>query len=169
MADDAASSNATASSSSNATSFSGTGLIVTCPASTACPGSHGRFKLIRGKMANGAWPGVTTPNGSKPTTVNVDCGEGCLFDLDTDPTEHVDLAAQKPTLLHNLRKLAAAYDKGVYQSPGSSKADPAAKAAATSRYGGFWGPWQDDAAFAGLAELRDTEAPWSEATCVDCH
>ena len=27
----------------------------------------------------------------------------------------------------------------------------------------------DDAAFAGLAELRDTEAPWSEAACVDCH
>ena len=68
----------------------------------------------------------------------------------------------------DLRALAAKYDETVYQSPGSSKPDPAAKAAARSRYGGFWGPWQDDAAFAGLAALRDAEAPWSDAECGDC-
>lgn len=152
----------------NATALKGTALIVTCPASGACPSSRGRFKLVRGHMANGAWPGPTTPNGSKPAEVAVDCGAGCLFDLDADPTEHVDLAQQKPTLLRHLRALAAKYDETVYQSPGSSKPDPAAKAAARSRYGGFWGPWQDDAAFAGLATLSDAEPPWSDAECGDC-
>jgi len=147
--------------------LSGTGLIVSCPASAACPHSEGRFKLIRGKMGNGAWAGLTTPNGTK-NTVAVDCGQGCLFDLDSDPDEHVDIAAHHTTLLRNLRALADMYDASVYQSPGSSKADPAARVAANTKYGGFWGPWQDDAAFAQLAASQREEAPWSDEECIDC-
>ena len=151
--------------SAGAPTLKGTALIVSCPASAACPGSRGRFKLVRGQMANGAWPGVTTPNGTLPTLLT-DCGRGCLFDLDADPTETDDLARHKPTLLRNLHRLATWYDATVYQSPGSSKADPAAKAAARTKYGGFWGPWQTDDEFARL-EARPHDA-WGVEQCVDC-
>ena len=142
-------------------SFPGTGLIVTCPASPACRGSHGRFKLLRGSFANGgAYPGPTTPNATKGI-VPFDCGRGCLFDLDADPTEHDDLAAHKPALLRKLIDLAEAYDATTYQSPGGADADPKAIQAADAKYGGFWGPWQDDAAFAALVAAP---AP----ACDDC-
>ena len=141
--------------------FPGTGLIVTCPASPACRGSHGRFKLLRGSFANGgSYPGPTTPNRTKGI-VPFDCGRGCLFDLDADPTEHDDLAAHKPTLLRSLIDLAEAYDVTTYQSPGGADADPKAIQAADAEYGGFWGPWQDDAAFAALVAAP---AP----ACDDC-
>ena len=90
-----------------------------------------------------------------------DCGRGCLFDLDADPTEHDDLAAHKPTLLRSLIDLAEAYDATTYQSPGGAGADPKAIQAADADYGGFWGPWQDDAAFAALVAAP---AP----VCEDC-
>lgn len=142
-------------------SFPGTGLIVTCPASPACRGSHGRFKLLRGSFANGgSYPGPTTPNGTKGI-VPFDCGRGCIFDLDADPTEHNDLAAHKPTLLRNLIDLAEAYDATTYQSPGGAGTDPKAIQAADAYYGGFWGPWQDDAVFAALVAAP---APM----CDDC-
>ena len=97
--------------------------------------------------------------------VALDCGDdGCLFNLDDDPTEHVDLATQKPELLHRLRKRAEALDATVYQSPGSTAVDPAAKQAAIDRYAGFWGPWQDDASFTSMV----AEPGWSVESCEDC-
>ena len=152
--------------SGNGTSLKGTALIVTCPASSACPASKGRFKLVRGTMSNGAWPGVTTPNGTD-ATASVDCGHGCLFDLDADPTEHFDLAAHKTTLVQHMRHLAAAYDETVYQSPGSAKADPAAKVAARTKYGGFWGPWQSDEEFMRM-EVAPSGPRWEIDECGDC-
>ena len=98
---------------------------------------------------------------------SVDCGHGCLFDLDADPTEHVDLAAHKPTLVQHMRRLAAAYDETVYQSPGSAKADPAARVAANSKYGGFWGPWQSDEEFMRM-EVAPSGPRWEIDDCGDC-
>lgn len=49
-----------------ATNLKGTALIVSCPASAACHGSEGRFKLVRGSMANGAWAGASRANARPP-------------------------------------------------------------------------------------------------------
>jgi hypothetical protein len=78
----------------------------------------------------------------------------------------VSLRAQG-TLLAKLMARAAALDETVFQSAGDSKADPAASAAAKGRYGGFWGPWQDDAAFARTV-ARGADLSWSTASCDDC-
>ena len=61
---------------------------------------------------------------------------------------------------------AAQLDATVFQSPGSQKADPAARRAARGRYGGFWGPWQADAEFECLPE--GSMVGWSQEECADC-
>lgn len=121
----------------NSTSIPGSGLIATVDGI--------RYKLIRGEQGNGAFPGKLMPNAtSGGKGISIDCGAGCLFDLDSDPTEHVDLANDKPELLKRLQDLAASYDATYFQEPGEANADPEAKKAAENKYGGFWGPWQDN-------------------------
>ena len=74
------------------------------------------YKVVLGKQrGKGVWTGRRHPNATKLQDDDPGCGSGeagspgCLFDIDKDPTEHVDLAAGRPELLHNLsRKLAAA-------------------------------------------------------------
>jgi hypothetical protein len=149
---------------SGGANLTGSALIVQCP-SKDCPGSKGRFKLVRGTMSSGFFPGPTTPNGTAHGG-KVSCAThgACLFDLSTDPTEHVDLAPHKPELLGKLRRRAAELDATVYQSPGDHKADPLAKAAAREQYGGFWGPWQSDEAYGALGHGEG----WDESACGDC-
>ena len=149
---------------SGGTRLKGTALIVECP-SAHCPGSRGRYKLVRGKQTSGFFPGPTTPNGTKHGGDIVCATHGaCLFDLSTDPIEHVDLAADKPELLHRLKVRASELDATVYQSPGGMKGDPASKRAAREIYGGFWGPWQDDAQYGGMGDGKG----WSQEECEDC-
>lgn len=67
---------------------SGSGLIVDCSrAGDVCPGSKGRWKLVRGKQGNAFYPGPTTPNGTDAGD-GINCSQvvgGCLFSLDDDP------------------------------------------------------------------------------------
>ena len=44
------------------------------------------------------------------------------------------------------------------------KGDPASKRAAREIYGGFWGPWQDDAQYGGMGDGEG----WSQEECEDC-
>ena len=145
----------------------GTALIVSCP-SEHCPGSHGRFKLVRGTQ-NSFFPGPTTPNGTAHGgQITCETKGACLFDLTTDPIEHVDLAQHKPELLHRLKQRAAALDATVYQSPGGMKGDPKSKDVARLN-GGFWGPWQsDDDVVAAAAASADPWEGWREEDCDDC-
>merc|ERR1712110_1357866 len=53
--------------------------------------------LLVGKHGLGGWSGPKSPNGTAGHNPAVDCGvppqgEGCLFDLSLDPSEHVNLA-----------------------------------------------------------------------------
>lgn len=92
------------------------------------------------------WQGPSFPNASTShwaaeKSVH-DCGEaGCLFELRSDPTEHVNLVAREPAraqaMLARLREASATTfspDRGVPDSAGACQA-------AMSNYGGFWGPW----------------------------
>ncbi|EGD73793.1 arylsulfatase [Salpingoeca rosetta] len=103
----------------------------------------GQYKLVRGKQPYGFYPGVHMPNSTDDgSNSSVVCDPGCVFDLQADETEHVDLARERPQLLRQLLARAAAYDATYYQTPGDNRGDPAAKAAAKGPYHGYWGPWQ---------------------------
>lgn len=103
----------------------------------------GRYKLLRGKQPSAFFPGPHMPNKSDTGgNVSLDCSQGCLFDLDADPTEHVDLAQSKPDIAATLARRAVELDLTYFQSEGSTSKDPAAKVAAATNYSGFWGPWQ---------------------------
>lgn len=50
---------------------------------------NSRYKLVRGKQGTSFFPGPTTPNSTNDGSDSaIDCGRGCLFDLDVDPVEH---------------------------------------------------------------------------------
>lgn len=75
-----------------------------------------------------------------------DCGEkGCLFRLDRDPTEHVDLISANASVAEELLQLIEAHNKTTfspYRGPGEQNKDVAAACtAAVDRYGGFFGPF----------------------------
>lgn len=83
-----------------------------------------------------------------------DCGEkGCLYRLDHDPTEHVDLIGVNASMDEELLQLIAAHNKTTfspYRGPGEQNKDVAAAcAAAVDRYGGFFGPFVNITAFDG--------------------
>ena len=84
------------------------------------------------------------PNSTANGERQISCGDGCLFNLTADPTEHVDIA-QMPAnaaLLAKLQARALYFDNTYFQSHGSgTKKDPAATRAAIDKYHGFWGPW----------------------------
>ena len=69
-------------------------------------------------------------------------GGGCLYELTSDPTEHVNLAAQMPDQLKAMRARLAALNAGNY-SPDRGKGDPQSCVVAEGRYKGFYGPWID--------------------------
>eukprot|EP01051_Picozoa_sp_SAG22_P020571 SAG22_NODE_4210_length_1344_cov_1.318876_1_plen_250_part_10 len=99
-----------------------------------------RMKLVTGTQG-GYWGGQYAPNTTKAVTLP-SCGAGCLFNLDVDASEHIDLAAEPryaSTLALLQSKLAAAMAT-YYQSPGSETADPKAVPVAKAN-GGFWSPW----------------------------
>ena len=85
------------------------------------------------------------------------CEDGCLFDLDQDWTEHVNLKATQPENFKRLKARFAELKKSVDPPSGADDDDldaalvgggsfewaPPAKAAACSQMwanGGFWGP-----------------------------
>jgi hypothetical protein len=75
-----------------------------------------------------------------------DCGgQGCLFRLDRDPTEHVDLVSVNASLAEELLQLLKVHNETTfspYRGPGEQNQDVgAACTAAVDRYGGFFGPF----------------------------
>ena len=107
------------------------------------PGSavSARFKLVTGAQG-GYFGGQYAPNNTKAVNLPA-CVSGCLFNLDLDPTEHVDLstdpryAATLAALQAELQNASVTY----YQSPGSEAASHNATLWAEA-HGGFWGPWR---------------------------
>ena len=99
-----------------------------------------RMKLVVGSQG-GYWGGVYAPNTTAAVKL-APCGAGCLFNLDLDQTEHVDLskdpryASTLKTLQDELEAARATY----YQSPGTKAGDKTAVPWAKA-HGGFWGPW----------------------------
>ncbi len=77
----------------------------------SCTGAFisGKYKIVLGEQYYGFWQGPTFPNASTESNrsmfdLPVDCGLGCLFDIQSDPSETNDLAATNPTQLAIMRK-----------------------------------------------------------------
>lgn len=64
----------------------------------------GKYKLIVGDEYEASWFGEFSPNNTRPPDLNaVACVERpCLFYIEDDPTEHVDLASKMPDMVRQL-------------------------------------------------------------------
>lgn len=120
------------------------------------------YKLVTGKQAFSLWQGPVFPNCSSVGPlwlyadvlghkvkissrdgIEEDCGKGCLFNVEVDPSEHSDLAplAEYETLLTRLQ------EELVLLNANASKADLGKARSAcclqAARNGGFLGPFID--------------------------
>ena len=110
----------------------------------------GLWKLLQEPVIpmNG-WQGPSFPNATSTDYSNDlgrECKEGCLFQLDDDPTEHEDVSGDPANaarvlkmgaLLKRLNASAFTPDRG------SGPDFETSCGAAHSRWSGFWGPFVD--------------------------
>jgi len=106
------------------------------------------WKLIRGAMPIllSCWPGPTTPNASDSgEKCETQCGqEGCLFNINDDPTEHFDVKDNQPEVYKDIMERALVWDKTQIESDIWLNTDMEAVSVAHGRWGGVWGPWMSD-------------------------
>ena len=103
----------------------------------------GDYKIITGNVNMSVWTGPHSPNATtNRNTMQIieDCGDGCLFNIKTDPTEHVNLATKMPDVLVEMQKKLKKYQE-THFNPDRGKKAPEACNAAINKYGGFWGPF----------------------------
>ena len=76
------------------------------------------YKFIIGKPDQASWQGPVYPNASSPehpmVGVHMDCTKGCLFDLEKDYTEHVDIAGGNPDIVKKMNDTLNDLIKGYY-------------------------------------------------------
>ena len=119
------------------------------------PTSGKLWKLLVGGITNNIWTGPEYPNRTTHTqpdsnAVIHDCGfgSGCLFELNTDESEHHDVAVSNPAVAARLRAALEAANRSVFAPlrPGS----PHACAVSLAKYHdpqhefGWWGPFADE-------------------------
>ena len=106
------------------------------------------WKLIVGVEPKGCWSGPLSPNASSaapglyPDCIggDVDCGEGCLFDLLLDPAETNNVAADNPETLQGMRALLAEFNLHIF-NPTRTGGDANLAVSAAVGWGGYVGPW----------------------------
>jgi arylsulfatase B len=116
---------------------------------------NGRYKLItNGVFAYAGWTSPQYPNASSaqhdPNTVTLNCQDGCLFDVEEDPTEHQNLAESNPTVLAYMKERLAYWlttyynnhETGVNSCP-PNITEECACWMATNHWDGFFGPYQE--------------------------
>jgi len=107
---------------------------------------QGRHKVLIGSFDEAVLTGPLFPNKSTDASMwdtTVDCSTGCLYDLDADPTESVDLASEQPELLQNMLARIREINRTVF-SPDRGVSDPLACEKALGDNGGYWGPFVDN-------------------------
>jgi arylsulfatase B len=98
------------------------------------------YKLLLGKLANNWWTGPVYPNSSTYPSGSHDCGDGCLFNVFTDPSEYEDIAAAHPQVVAELTRVATEYQATAY-NPQRGVDDGEACQKAFNVHDGFWGPF----------------------------
>jgi arylsulfatase A-like enzyme len=136
-----------------------TGRNLTAPRSEVPVSSttliQGRWKLLTGEQRSSKWWGPQYPNNTSPNNgtgistsafvVNCSAPPYCLYDLDADFEERVNLAQQQPQVLQHMRARLAELQAGAF-NPDRGSADPAACSYSQHKWGGFYGPFVDVAA-----------------------
>jgi len=131
---------------------------------------QGKWKYMRGTFKGAVWTGAKHPNASYTpdlfefqSSPSLDCEEGCLYDVESDPGEHVNRAADNPTLtafLHSrLHELKQSYweDPHVHKEvcPSDTNGLECACWMAIHFHGGFYGPFAgQESAFIGLGKVK---------------
>ena len=100
----------------------------------------GLWKLLLGNVSAAAWQSESFPNATTGNFPTQDCGGGCLFELQSDPSEYRDVAAAQPGLVTKLKAAIAAAQATAF-SPDRGGQDPQSCITAMTKWGGFWGPW----------------------------
>ena len=101
----------------------------------------GDYKIITGKISHAGWTGPHYPNSTNRVDAEMDCKDsGCLYNIKTDPNEHVNLASKMPDVLAEMRKKLSGY-QGTHFEPDRGNEWPGACDAALNKYNGFWGPF----------------------------
>ena len=121
-------------------------------------GSMRMFKLLRGTIDQAGWTGEIFPNASTnwiggdavelcsfPANNTFPGKLGCLFDVEHDPGEHVDLAAAYPDVVNQMVRTMEEMEKTVYLPDRGS--DTGQACAKSKEYGGYFGPFLSDADF----------------------
>ena len=109
-------------------------------------GVTGIWKLLIGNNPEDGWQGPKFPNSSKADFTTGKCGHtGCLWRLDTDPTEHHNLVAQESDRAARMLATIKAVNKTTF-SPDRGEGEQdghieEACDAAIKQYGGFFGPF----------------------------
>jgi arylsulfatase A-like enzyme len=119
---------------------------------------QGTWKLITEQQIEATWSGPNYPNSSSVNNP-VDpgpkllCPNGCLFDVVSDMTEHVDVAAQHPDVVASMTARLKELSQSFFDNsddftatsvcpPGVVNASsPCACWAAINIWGGYFGPW----------------------------
>lgn len=104
----------------------------------------GEYKLILGVQSYGIWMSPVYPNATTNTTADkpVDCGAGCLFDIQADPSEYHDLAKSMPDKLLELQALWRRLNGTTFEAP-AVRDDPTKCRAYVRKHHGFLGPYLD--------------------------
>ena len=121
------------------------------------------WKLLVGGVTNNVWTGPEYPNATTHTQPDSNyvihsCGfaPGCLFELTSDETEHIDVAAANPEVVKRLRAMIAAANATVFAPLRPSS--PHACEVSLKKYHdpshefGWWGPFADGLAPDGAAD-----------------
>ena len=78
-----------------------------------------KWKIITGEEQAACWSGPVYPNSSSTPgrqgscQSRESCGDGCLYNLDHDPTEHHDVAADNHQKLQDMQELLATLGSGL--------------------------------------------------------
>ena len=98
------------------------------------------LKILVGGLGWSSWPGPQSPDGAGNLNVYYNCSPACLFDVLSDPSERVDLAAAAPKTVAAMLAHLAELNAGVF-SPNRGHGDDKAACAAALAAGGFLAPF----------------------------
>lgn len=101
------------------------------------------YKLLVGEVWQDGWTGPDYPNNTKVVDYNkfyAKCEGGCLFEIGSDPTEHMNLTDSNPGMVEKLAARIAAHQKTVF-SPNRGSVNESLVCGAAFNRGGFWGPF----------------------------
>lgn len=101
----------------------------------------GDYKLILGLQSYAMWMAPVYPNSTTNHALEVpfECGSGCLFNIQTDPSERVNLAASMPSKLEELQEMFRARNATRFEAP-TIPVDPTVCNSYVSAHHGFLGP-----------------------------